>query len=165
MDSMNSIASSALAGVIAALTATAILGAASYIRRRAARRQAIRHLQHLFTHAREGVMQAEEERLESTNQRIPANALRAARYNAMLKELEVALDKWSTALSYDQREEIIEALDWYNLRTFSVEKDWPGRVKLKKIPDGVWVGDLCSETAQEKFQNLKSIKWLKLTYE
>ena len=165
MDSMNSIASSALAGVIAALTATAILGAARYIRRRATRRQAIRHLQHLFTQARERVMQAEEKHLESTNQRIPANALRAARYNVMLKELKVALDKWSTALSYDQREEIIEALDWYNLTTFSVEEDWPGRVKLKTIPDGVWIGDLRSETAQEKFQNLKSIKWLKLTYE
>lgn len=110
-------------------------------------------------------MQAEEKHLESTNQRIPANALRAARYNVMLKELKVALDKWSTALSYDQREEIIEALDWYNLTTFSVEEDWPGRVKLKTIPDGVWIGDLRSETAQEKFQNLKSIKWLKLTYE
>ena len=81
-------------------------------------------------------MQAEEERIESTNHRIPANALRAARYNVMLKELEVALDKWSTALSYDQRQEIIEALDWYNLRTFSVEEDWPGRVKLKKFPMG-----------------------------
>ena len=165
MDSVNSIALSALAGVIAALTATAILGVASYIRRLAARRQAIRHLQHLFTHAREGVIQAEEQRIDSTHQRIPANALRAARYNVMLKELEIALDKWSTALSYDQRQEIIEAVDWYNLRAFSVEEDWPGRAALKKMPDGIWIGDLEHETAQERFQNLESIKWLKLTYE
>ena len=164
MESLNSIASSALAGVIAALTATAILGAASYIRRRAARRQAIRHLQDLFTQAREGVLQAEEQRLEPTNQRIPANAVRAARYNVMLKELEVALDKWSAALSYDQRQEIIEAVDWYNLRAFSVEEDWPGRAALKKMPDGVWIGDLEHDTAQEKFQHLQSIKWLRLTY-
>ena len=110
-------------------------------------------------------MQAEEQRIDSTNQRIPANALRAARYNVMLKELEFALDKWSTALSYDQRQEIIEAVDWYNLRAFSVEEDWPGRAALKKMPDGIWIGDLEHETAQERFQNLKSIKWLKLTYE
>ena len=110
-------------------------------------------------------MQAEEQRIDSTHHRIPANALRAARYNVMLKELEVALDKWPTALSYNQRQEIVEALDWYNLRSFSVEEDWPGRVALKKMPDGVWIGNLERETAREKFQNLKSIKWLKLTYE
>ena len=110
-------------------------------------------------------MQAEEQRLEPTNQRISANSVRAARYNVMLKELEVALDKWSTVLSYDQRLEIIEAVDWYNLRAFSVEEDWPGHVTMEKMPDGVWIGDLRSETAQEKFQNLRSIRWLKLTYE
>ena len=165
MDSVNSIASSALAGVIAALTVTAILGVASYIRRLSARRQAIRHLQYLFTHARERVMQAEERRIDSTHLRIPANALRATRYNVMLKELGIALDKWSTALSHDQRQEIIEAVDWYNLEAFSVEEDWPGRAVLKKMPDGVWIGDLEQEAAQEKFQNLKSIKWLKLTYD
>lgn len=165
MDSLNSIASSALAGVIAALTATAILGAASYIRRRAARRQAIRHLQHLFTDAREGVMQAEDQHADSTHRRIPADALRAARYNVMLKELEIALNKWSTALSHDQRREIIEAVDWYNLRAFSVEHYWPGRAGLKRMPDGVWIGDMEHEIAQERFQNLKSIKWLRLAYE
>ena len=110
-------------------------------------------------------MQAEEQRIDSTHQRIPANALRGARYNVMLKELEIALDKWSTALSYDQRQDIIEAVDWYNLRVFSVEEDWPGRATLKKLPDGVWTGDLEHETAQEKFENLKSIKWLNLTHE
>ncbi len=36
---------------------------------------------------------------------------------------------------------------------------------MEKMPDGVWIGDLRSETAQEKFQNLRSIRWLKLTYE
>ena len=83
----------------------------------------------------------------------------------MLKELEVALDKWSTALSYDQRQEIIEAVDWYNLRAFLVEEDELGRVRMEKMPDGVWEGDLRPEAAQKKFQNLKSIKWLKLDYE
>ncbi len=83
----------------------------------------------------------------------------------MLKELEIALDKWSAALRYDQRQEIIEAVDWYNLQAFSVEEDWPGRVALKRMPDGIWVGDLEHQTAHEKFQNLKSIKWLKLPYE
>ena len=165
MDSLNSIASSALAGVIAALTATTILAVASYIRRLAARRQAIRHLQHLFTDGRVGVMQAEEQHIGSARLRIPANTLRAARYNVMLKELGIALDKWSTALSYDQRQEIIEAVDWYNLRSYSVEQDWPGRAALKRMPDGVWIGDLEEETAQEVFQKLKSIKWLKLSYE
>ena len=73
--------------------------------------------------------------------------------------------QFHTALSFDKRQEIIEAVDWYNLRAFSVEEDWPGSVRMKKMPDGVWIGDSRSETAQEKFQNLKSIKWLKLTYE
>ena len=162
---MNSIASSALAGVIAALTATAILGVASYIRRWAAIRQAIKHLQHLLTQGREGVLQAEEQQLESTDRKIPENTVRAVRYNVMLKELEVALDKWSTALSYDQRQEIIEALDWYNLRAFPVEEDLPDVFRLEKMPDGVWIGDLRLETAQQKFHNLKSIKWLRLNYE
>ena len=165
MDPMNSVASSALAGVIAALTATAILGAAKYVRRRAAKREAISHLQDLFTQARRGVMQAEERRHGPMNHRIPADAVRAARYNVMLKELEAALDKWSTALSYDQRQEIFEAVDWYNLRAFTVEEDWAGRATMKRMPDGVWEGDLAPEIAQEKFQSLQSIKWLKLTYE
>ena len=72
------------------------------------------------------MMQVEEQRLESTDARIPENTVRAARYNIMLKELEVALDKWPTALSYGQRKEIIEAFDWYNLRAFLVEEDLPG---------------------------------------
>ena len=164
MDSMNSIASSALAGVIAALTATAILGVASYIRRWAARRQAIKHLQHLFTQGREGVLKAEEQQLDSTDRRIPEDTVRAARYNVMLKELEVALDKWSIDLSYDQRQKIIAAFDWYNLRAFLVEEDLPGAFRLEKMPDGVWIGNLRLETARKKFHNLRSVKWLKLSY-
>ncbi len=164
MDSI-SIAASALAGVIAGLTVTVILWVANCIHRWTARRQAIKHLRRLFTKGKEGVIQAEERQLESTVKRIPENTVRAARYNIMLKELEVALDKWSTSLSYDQRQEIIEALDWYNLRTFRVEEGLPGDIKLQKMPDGVWIGDLPLEKAQEKFHNLRSIKWLKLNYE
>lgn len=51
MHSMNSVASSAFDGVIAAFTGTAILGAASYMRRRVTRRQAANHLQLVFTEA------------------------------------------------------------------------------------------------------------------
>ena len=109
-------------------------------------------------------MQAEEQYIDSTQQRIPANALRAARYNVMLKELKIALDKWPAAFSYNQRQAIIDAVDWYNLRTFSVEQDWPGRAALKRMPDGVWEGDMDFKTAEDRFRNLKSIKWLKLTY-
>lgn len=110
-------------------------------------------------------MEAEERRPEPTSLRIPEDAVRAARYNVMLKELDVALDKWSAALSHDQRQEIIEAVDWYNLWFFLIEEDWPGRARMKKMPDGVWEGDLSLETAQEKFEHLRSIKWLKLTYD
>ena len=114
MDQMSSIAPGAIAGVIAALTATAILGIARYVRRFAARRQDIRAIREILLVGKKRVLESKDTCNTNMHTTIPGNVLRAAQYNNMIKQLSIALEKWPANLRYNQRKEILEALDWYN---------------------------------------------------
>ena len=58
-----------------------------------------------------------------------ADALRAAQYDNMLKELDVALEKWLPNLSNAQRKDVYDALDWYHIgKLQSNKKGWRSSV-------------------------------------
>lgn len=164
MELTDSIAQSAFAGVIAGLTVSIILGSAKFTQQCAARRQAVKDLRLLFTQSRKIVIQAKERFVESTTTKIPEDTLRSARYNVMLKELDIVLEKWSAALSNHQRQEIYDALDWYNLDAFQVGHDEFLKVTLTISPEGEFPGDMSARIAEQKFKNLESIKWLRIKY-
>ena len=79
---MPDIAGSAVAGLIAALTATTILGAAKWIHLKYLQRLDVKQIREVLTTGRKRVMDAT----------LPGDVLRAAQYNLIIKQLRVALD-------------------------------------------------------------------------
>ena len=166
MDQMSSIAPGAIAGVIAALTATAILGIARYVRRFAARRQDIRAIREILLVGKKRVLESKDTCNTNMHTTIPGNVLRAAQYNNMIKQLSIALEKWPANLRYNQRKEILEALDWYKTDNLIATKNATGQVTFVELPEGKWpTGDMKLEFAENKFNRLQSIKWLHLNDE
>ena len=159
---MESIAQSAVAGLIAALTATAILGFAKCVRQWSAKRQDVRYLRNLLTEGRKRVLEAGDTFHKGMNATSSGDALRAAQYNNMVKRLGIALEKWMVDLSHDQRKDIFDALDWYHTDSLqAVKKD--GKAVFIDIPDGRWpTTEMSLEVTNEKFEKLQSIMWLKL---
>ena len=100
---MESITQSAAAGLIAALAATAILGVAKYVRQWLAKRQDERYIRNLLVVGRRRVMGAEDTLHKTMNATSSADSLRAAQYNLMIRQLDVALKKWMVGLSHGQR--------------------------------------------------------------
>ena len=106
---MESIAQSAVAGLIAALTATALLGLASLVRQRWARCQDVRFIRKLLVGGGKRVMEAEDTCHQGMNTTSSGDALRAAQYNNMTKRLGIALEMWVVNLSHTQRMEVFDA--------------------------------------------------------
>ena len=161
---MESIAHSAVAGVIAALVATAVLGIARYVRHWRVRRQDVKYIRELFIEGRGRVMGARDVYFKEMGASMTAGAIRAAQYNNMLKQIGVALDKWAVMLSHDQRKDIYDALDWYHTNPNAlpaINRD--GKVVVVELPEGrLPVADMTLEAAKRSFQKLESIEWLKL---
>ena len=111
---MDAIAQGAVAGLIAALAATAILGVTNIVRQRVAKNRDVKHLRDIVIEGRERVMMAEDTFHKGMDATSSADAIRAAQYNNMIKRLDIALEKWTVNLSHDQRKDILEALDWYH---------------------------------------------------
>ena len=159
---MESIVQSAFAGVIAALTATAILGIAKCIRQWWARRQDVKYIREVLIEGRKRVMEATDTLHKGMNATSSANALRAAQYNNMIKKLGVALEKWMLDLSHDHKKEIFDALDWYHTNSLQAIKN-NGKAVYIVLPDGLWpTTEMSLDAAKAKFEKLQSIKWLKL---
>ena len=78
MDVMNSILSSAIAGVAAGLTVTIILWIFSCFRRSSARRQEIRTIREILLVGRTRVLKAKDTHYDNMNTTIPGDVLRAA---------------------------------------------------------------------------------------
>ena len=166
MDQMSSIAPGAIAGVIAAVTATAILGIASCVRRFVARRQDIRAIREILLVGKKRVLESKGTSKTNMDATISGNVLRAAQYNSMIKQLRIALEKWHVNLSNNQRKEILEALDWYKTDKLTATKNIIGQVTFPELPEGVYpTGDMELEYAENKFNRLQSIKWLHLNDE
>ena len=159
---MNPITQGAIAGLIAALAATAILGIASYSHNLWAKHQDVKYLRNLLSDGRKRVMEAEDTFHSGMNATMPADVLRAAQYNYIMKEVGLALERWTVHLSHDQRKDIYDALDWYNQSGLHAVKR-NGQVQFVELPDGRWpTTTMTAEEAQRRFEKLRSIKWLKL---
>ena len=159
---MDVILPSAVAGVIAALTATVILGIAKWVRQWLARRQDVRYLRDVLIEGRKRVMEAKDTHHQGMDATSSADAWRAALYNNMIKKLVVAVEKWMVNLSHDQRKDIFNALDWYHTDSLhAVEKD--GKAVFVELLDGKWpTMEMPMKEAKKKFEKLQSITWLKL---
>ena len=161
---MDSIAQSAVAGLIAALAATAILGIARFVRHLWGRHQDVKYIRTLVIEGRERVMGAKDTNFRGMNVSMSADAIRAAQYNIMLKQIGLALEKWAVMLSHAQRKDIYDALDWYHANPegiLAVKRD--GKLVVVEAPEGTWPGnEMLLDAAAERFKRLGSIKWLKL---
>ncbi len=157
------IAGNALAGVIAAVTATVLFSLLQWCRQLYLRRLDIKQLREVVTDGRRRVMEAKDRYDDSLQITIPVDVLRAGQYNLMIRQLEVLLNHTTSQLPYAKRKEIFVALDWYNLESLPVIKDKRGKAVFVNLPAGKWVPENMPQTvAQHKFERLESIKWLKL---
>ena len=159
---MESIAQGAVAGLIAALVATAILGLAGHVRQRLAKRRDVRDIRDLLIQGRKRVMEAKDTFHSGMRVMMPADTLRAAQYNNMIREVGVALERWTVNLSHAQRKDVYNALDWYHTDGLhSTKKD--EEVVFVELPVGRWpTTTMSKEAAKGKFEKLQSIEWLKL---
>ena len=88
-------AQSAVAGVVAALVATSLLECARTCRRWIARRRDVKYLRDLLIEGRQRVLEATNFHHQDANAKCPADVLRAAQYNNMIKKLDTGLEKWT----------------------------------------------------------------------
>lgn len=153
---------SVIAGVSAALVATAILGATKFVRDRLARGRDIRYIRVLLTEGRTRVMGAKDTFHKGMGATIKEDALRAAQYNLMIRQIGIALERWALNLSHAERRDIYEALDWYHTDgLYATSGD--GAVVFKELPFGRWpTTEMTLDMAKSKFAKLVSIKWLGL---
>ncbi len=159
---MESITQGAVAGLIAALAATVVLGLTGYVRQRLAKRRDVRYIRDLLIQGRKRVIEAKDTFHSGMCVMMPADALRAAQFNHMIREVGVALEKWTLNLSHAQRKDIYDALAWYHTDgLYATKKD--EEVVFVELPEGRWpTTTMSKEAAREKFEKLQSIKWLKL---
>ena len=160
---MEDIAGSAVAGLIAALTVTIILGAAKWIHLKHLQRLDVRQIRGVLTDGRRRVMESKETFNPNMKVTISGALLRAAQYNLMIKKLRVALDHTTSKLSYAKRKELFDALDWYGVESLCATKDVRGNPVFIDPPVGSWPTSQMQENhAIDKFKRLESMKWLKL---
>lgn len=161
---MDSILGSSLAGAIAAVTATVILGMAKLIYKWIVRNHDIVHLRTIFDLGRERIMKDEDVYNKNMNTILKADFLRAAQYNNMIKILEVNLEKWMLHLSHNQRKDVLDALDWYHTDNLQVVKNsQSGNLQHIELKDGRWpTSDMPLAEAEKRFAKLQSLRWLNL---
>ena len=161
--SLVEIAESLVAGVSAALVATAILGIAKLIHRWRSRRRDAEYIRDILMEGRALVFEDEEVYHPAPNAISPADQIRAARYNNMIRRLRVALEQWAVNLSHAQRRDVFDALDWFHTKgLFAVARE--GQMHyVQPTDDGKWpTMQMSVDAAQEIFERVESIKWLKL---
>ena len=159
---MESIVHSVVTGMIAAVSATAILGCAKCVRQWLAKRQDEKYLRDLLSRGRKRVMESKSTYHKGMDANSSADALRAAQYNNMIKRLDIAMEQWLVNLSHDQRKDIFDALDWYHTDSLQAIKR-NGNAVFIDIPDGRWpTAEMPVQMSKEIFEKLQSIKWLKL---
>ena len=162
---METVGQSAFAGLIAALTATTILGVARYVRDWISRSRDVKYIRRMLIEGQQRVIGARATYNKGMEAQLTADALRAAQYNRFIRELRVSLERWALNLSHAQRKDVYHALDWYHVNSlFATAKD--GKAEFVEIPEGKWpTTEMSLEAAVRKFDNLQSIKWLNLTFD
>ncbi len=159
---MDSLIESITAGAAAALFATAILGLVTWIYHLVGRRRDQKYIRNIISEGKERVLKAKDTYHVGMKATIGGDVLRAAQYNNMITKLNVALKKWATHLTHDQRKDILDSLDWYHtdgLQFTSIG----GVAKEVAVPPGKWpTMEMSLDLAKAKFEKLQSIKWLNL---
>ena len=167
---MESIGPSAIAGLIAGVVAPAILAGVESIRKSWLRRRDVKAVRDLLTDGRKRVMEAETRTYHGMPYPVPADVLRAAHYNKMIKQLDGAFNRWAVNLSPKQMKDIkdiFDALDWYHTDPSELLLISPNNhgeeIKPIELPDGIWpLPKMQKKEAEKKFDKLQSIKWLQL---
>ena len=163
MADMDDLTGSIMAGVAAAIVATAILGIARWIRAWWRRYGDIKQIREIVKTGRERVVRAKGFFHEGMQCDVPANVIRCGQYNLMIKQLAVLLDHRTSNLPYGERKQIHDALDWFHTDALSVIKDAHGHPTIVSPPEGTWpTRDMRMDHAKIRFDNLQTIGWLKL---
>ena len=158
---METIIQSIWTGASAALVAAFVLEFASYIRRKLNSLRSIKHIREILEEGRDSVLTSKNEKISNPSMFIPKDVVRVGEYNRMIRKLDVALNEWRSELSFRQKKEIIEALNWYHTDTIFASKEGE-EIKFKEFPDGKWTHNTMYECeAKYRFEKLKSITWLK----
>ena len=157
----------AASGFIAGLVVAAALGIAQEFREHVKRRQEERYLRSLFIEGKI-ILTTEDLQLEGLEITVPADHRRAAEYKILLRQVGVALERWSPHLSPSQRKDIYDALDWFHTDTtrmlFVTTAENEGR--FVDVPDGTFPAEaMTAEAAAEVYERLQAIGWLKLKRE
>ena len=156
-------ANSVLAGTVAAIVATVILGVAKWTYGKYLQHLDITQIRDILATGRERVMGAEDVFHTGMDRTIPADVLRCAQYNLMVKQLAIALDPTTIKLPYAKRERILEALDWYNANSLYAIQDEAGRPQFVIPPEGAWPSrEMKVSHAADRFNKLEAIGWLRL---
>ena len=152
-----------VAGVAAAIAATVILGTAKWIHGRHLQARDIKHVRGILLAGRKRVMESQDVFNDGMDATLPADALRCAQYNLMIKQLAIALDHTTSNLPYAKRQQIFEALDWYHTGSLLATKDANGQPVFVIPQEGVWPTTQMNLTAAiNRFTKLEAIRWLKL---
>ena len=160
---MGETATSIVTGGVAAIVATVILGTAKWIHGKHLQARDIKQVRGILAAGRQRVMESKDVFNDSMNTTLPADALRCAQYNLMIKQLAIALDHTTTNLPYEKRKQIFEALDWYHTESLHATKDENGQPVFLILQEGVWpTKQMELGTAIDRFTKLEAIGWLKL---
>ena len=100
---------------------------------------------------------------DSMDTTLPADVLRCAQYNLMIKQLAITLDHKTSNLPYNKRKQIFDALDWYHTGSLHATKDENGQPVFVILQEGVWpTTQMKLGAAIDRFTKLEAIGWLKL---
>ena len=161
---MEDLLGNAVAGLIAALTATFILGVGKWIRHRYSRYLDVKHIRHVVIRGRKRVMESKDVFNAGMGVTLQGDILRCAQYNLMIKELRAALENIESNLSYSQKGNIFDALDWFHTQSLHATKSSEGKPLFIDLPTGNWpTTEMRESYAKDKFQKLEAIKWLRLS--
>ena len=156
-------AQSAIAGVIAAVVAALLLESARGVRHWMARRRDVKYIRDLLIEGRKHVLvDAKNFYHEGMGVHCRADVYRVGLYNSMIRKLAVGLERWTPNLPHAQRKNVLDALDWYH-KNLHMMKDRNNEIVFPELRDGVWpTREMDLERATAIFDELQSIRWLKL---
>ena len=161
---MEDIAGNAVAGLVAALTATSILGVAKWIYLKRLEGLDVKQIREVLTEGRKRVLESKETFLSNIGVTVHSEERRSAEYNFMIKQLRPVLDHTTSKLPYVKRKAIFDALSWYHTDSLYAKKDNNGNlVFIFEFSPGKWpMLTMQKDFAIDKFKKIESIKWLKL---
>ena len=161
---LDKVAQGAASGFIAGLVVAAVFGIAQKFRDHAKRRQEEQYLRDLFIKGQR-ILTLEDQHSEGLGITFTADQLRAAEYKTLLRQVGVALERWSPHLQPVQQKDIYDALDWFHTdpTRAQVIVTPENQAEFVDVPDGTFLAKtMTAEAAAEVYERLYAIGWLKL---